>query len=185
MYFNSRLMEQLSNIHIFRCHTCCSVGEWVSECYQSLTAHQHQKGHTVPKQVRYSLSTALCESIRYQSQVWTKCPTPAWYPGCATGRLLSAPLLQRWTCNWTSTGLDERDNWDTVVDRSQPYEPGCHLRWVNGIGSSYLYLQILGMYAWYSIPRSFCFIRLYFSANTGDKWCWTKSGFLYSDWWQE
>ncbi len=22
-----------------------------SECYQSLTAHQHQKGHTVPKQV--------------------------------------------------------------------------------------------------------------------------------------
>ncbi len=25
--------------------------EWVSECYQSLTAHQHQKGHTVPKQV--------------------------------------------------------------------------------------------------------------------------------------
>ncbi len=23
----------------------------VSECYQSLTAHQHQKGHTVPKQV--------------------------------------------------------------------------------------------------------------------------------------
>ncbi len=24
---------------------------WVSECYQSLTAHQHQKGHTVSKQV--------------------------------------------------------------------------------------------------------------------------------------
>ncbi len=23
----------------------------VSECYQSLTAHQHQKGHTMPKQV--------------------------------------------------------------------------------------------------------------------------------------
>ncbi len=23
----------------------------VRECYQSLTAHQHQKGHTVPKQV--------------------------------------------------------------------------------------------------------------------------------------
>ncbi len=23
----------------------------VSECYQSLTTHQHQKGHTVPKQV--------------------------------------------------------------------------------------------------------------------------------------
>ncbi len=26
-------------------------GLGVSECYQSLTAHQHQKGHTVPKQV--------------------------------------------------------------------------------------------------------------------------------------
>ncbi len=45
------------------------------ECYQSLTAHQHQKGHTVPKQVimistssRYSLSTALCESVRYQAK---------------------------------------------------------------------------------------------------------------------
>ena len=37
--------------------TCRSRGtddvwKWsVSECYQSLTAHQHQKGHTVPKQV--------------------------------------------------------------------------------------------------------------------------------------
>ncbi len=50
----------------------------VSECYQSLTAHQHQKGHTVPKQLgdndcnvnsnHYSLSTALCESIRYQAK---------------------------------------------------------------------------------------------------------------------
>ncbi len=50
----------------------------MSECYQSLTAHQHQKGHTVPKQVItiatsiqvtvYSLSTALCESIRYQAK---------------------------------------------------------------------------------------------------------------------
>ncbi len=29
----------------------CNATEWVSECYQSLTAHQHQKGHTVPKQV--------------------------------------------------------------------------------------------------------------------------------------
>ncbi len=52
--------------------------KWVSECYQSLTAHQHQKGHKVPKQViviatsiqvaMYSLSTALCESIRYQAK---------------------------------------------------------------------------------------------------------------------
>ncbi len=48
----------------------------VSECYQSLTAHQHQKGHTVPKQVITiktsnqvdSISTALCESIRDQAK---------------------------------------------------------------------------------------------------------------------
>ncbi len=47
----------------------------MSVCYQSLTAHQHQKGHTVPKtrdndcnvnSCHYSPSTALCESIRYQ-----------------------------------------------------------------------------------------------------------------------
>ncbi len=58
------------NIYIF---ICTRVGE----CYHSLTAHQHQEGHTVPKQVimiatsissRYSLSTALCESIRYQAK---------------------------------------------------------------------------------------------------------------------
>ncbi len=44
--------------------------------YHSLTAHQHQKGHTVPKQVIMiatsiqvaSLRTALCESIRYQAK---------------------------------------------------------------------------------------------------------------------
>ncbi len=48
----------------------------ISECYQSLTAHQHQKNHTVPKQVIIiatsiqvaSLRTALCESIRYQAK---------------------------------------------------------------------------------------------------------------------
>ncbi len=49
----------------------------VSECYQSLTAHQHQKGHTMPKQVimistsiqvATVLRTALCESIRYQAK---------------------------------------------------------------------------------------------------------------------
>ncbi len=50
--------------------------------YQSLTAHQHQKGHTVPKQVEstrkecysstvwelHCLRTALCESICYQAK---------------------------------------------------------------------------------------------------------------------
>ncbi len=40
---------------------------------KSLTAHQHQKGHTVPKHLImlvscYSLRTALCESIRYQAK---------------------------------------------------------------------------------------------------------------------
>ncbi len=57
--------------HLFLLHR-----ESVSECYQSLTAHQHQKGHTVPtgdndcnvNSSHYSLSTALCESIRYQAQ---------------------------------------------------------------------------------------------------------------------
>ncbi len=29
----------------------CNDVEMKCECYQSLTAHQHQKGHTVPKQV--------------------------------------------------------------------------------------------------------------------------------------
>ncbi len=51
--------------------------------YHSLTAHQHQKGHTVPKRdndcnvnsSRYSLSTARCESNSLSGQVWTKCPT--------------------------------------------------------------------------------------------------------------
>ncbi len=32
----------------------------VSECYQSLTAHQHQKGHTVPKCVWY---TYICQQF--------------------------------------------------------------------------------------------------------------------------
>ncbi len=36
-------------------------------CYQSLTAHQHQKGHTVPKQV-ITIATSPCESIRYQAK---------------------------------------------------------------------------------------------------------------------
>ncbi len=97
-------MEQLSNIHIFGCHTCCSVGR----------------------------------------------------------------VIERLP-DWTSVTFEIV--WDTMVDQSRPYEPGCHLRSVNGIGSSCLYLQILGRYAtlfkWYSIPRSL----IYFSANTEDKGC--------------
>ncbi len=66
---------------------CESLIDWL---YQSVTAHQHQKGHTVPKQANplddddditestrkkcygsavwelHCLRTALCESIRYQ-----------------------------------------------------------------------------------------------------------------------
>ncbi len=51
------------------------VGE--CECYQSVTAHQHQKGSYRAKtgdndcnvnSSRYSLSTALCESSRYQAK---------------------------------------------------------------------------------------------------------------------
>ncbi len=37
-----------------------------------------------------ALRTALCEGIRYQAKT-NKMPK-TWYPGCATGRLLSAPL---------------------------------------------------------------------------------------------
>ena len=48
------------------------IYRWVSaEWYQSLTAHQHQNGHTVPKWLQrqfYSLRTALCESICYQAK---------------------------------------------------------------------------------------------------------------------
>ncbi len=44
--------------------------------YHILTAHQHQKGHTAPKQVIMiatsiqvaTVRTALCESIRYQAK---------------------------------------------------------------------------------------------------------------------
>ncbi len=38
----------------------------------------------------YSLSTALCESIRYQAKS-NKMSDKTWYPGCATRRLRSAP----------------------------------------------------------------------------------------------
>ncbi len=48
----------------------------VSECYQSLMAHQHQKSYRAKtgdndcnfNSSHYSLNTALCESIRYQAK---------------------------------------------------------------------------------------------------------------------
>ncbi len=68
-------------MHIFK--RTCEI-DWL---YQSFTAYQHQKGHTVPKQVMmisqsnrkkkcyiftvwelHCLRTALCESIRYQAK---------------------------------------------------------------------------------------------------------------------
>ena len=36
-------------MHVF----CLQVGEWVSEWYQRLTAHQHQKGHNVKRGVKW------------------------------------------------------------------------------------------------------------------------------------
>ncbi len=67
----------------------CCVDWLIHWLYQSFTAHQHQKGHTVPKQVSplddddditrnkcygstvwelHCLRTALCESIHYQAK---------------------------------------------------------------------------------------------------------------------
>ncbi len=45
----------------------------------------------------YSLSTALCESYSLSGQVWTKMSAKTWYPGYATGRLLSSTPVWPWT----------------------------------------------------------------------------------------
>ncbi len=61
-----------------------AIKELVSECYHSLTAHQHQKGSYRAKtgdndsnvnSSRSSLRTALCESIRYQAKSEQKSQT--------------------------------------------------------------------------------------------------------------
>ncbi len=102
-----------------------------SEWYQSLTAHQHQKGHTVPKQVIMiatsiqvtTVSTALCESIRYQAKseqnVWQSTPyTPITYPrGPKFGQFRSTSSFldknkfvenwKYWICTqWPQTDLE-------------------------------------------------------------------------------
>ena len=72
---------------------------WVSECYQSLTAHQHQKGHTVPKQVITIATLIQVTTVQALHCVRAFAIRPSlnkmfdktWYPGCATGWLLSAP----------------------------------------------------------------------------------------------
>ncbi len=60
-------------------------------------AHQHQKDHTVPKQVimiatsiqvSTVLRTALCESLDIMPSL-NKMSDKTWYPECATRRLLS------------------------------------------------------------------------------------------------
>ncbi len=85
---------------------------------KSSTAHQHQKGHTVPKQVspldddddmtestrkkvlwfyspRTALRTALCESIRYQVKSEQNVPQELdLIPKGATGRLLSCTPIR-------------------------------------------------------------------------------------------
>ncbi len=89
----SKKRTRLGNRH------AANLMEWVSECYQSLTEHQHQNGHTVPKQVImiatsiqvatvYALHCVRAFAIRPSLN---KMSDKTWYPGCATGRLLSAP----------------------------------------------------------------------------------------------
>ncbi len=72
--------------------------------YHSLTAHQHQKGHIVPKQVtmicnvnssRYSLRTALCESIRYQAKSEQNVPQDL-TPRVANGKAAPMHPGRRW-----------------------------------------------------------------------------------------
>ncbi len=87
--------------------------------YHSLMPHQHEKGHTVPKQVimiatsiqvTTVLSTARCESNSLSGQVWTKC----WYcevydisfrglgraHQCSRVHCRLGFLLVRETCQW-------------------------------------------------------------------------------------
>ncbi len=68
--------------------------------YHSLTAHQHQMGHTVPKQVimiatliqvATVLRIALCESIRYQAKSEQNVRQDH-----ATGKLLSCTPALSW-----------------------------------------------------------------------------------------
>ncbi len=67
--------------------------------YHSLTAHQHQKGHTVPKEVimiAKSIQTLQSKNctVREHSrsgQVWTKCPTRPDTQGAPRGGCSHAP----------------------------------------------------------------------------------------------
>ena len=69
----------------------------VSQCYQSLTAHQHQKVHTVPKQVimiATSIQSKHCTVWEHSlsGQVWTKCPTRPDTQAAPRGGCSHAPL---------------------------------------------------------------------------------------------
>ena len=79
------------------CENCEESMIWVSEWVLSkFNGTSTPKGHTVPKQVITvqrqfkSLQPKHCTVWEHSlsGHVWTK----SWYPGCATGRLLSAPL---------------------------------------------------------------------------------------------
>ncbi len=86
------------------------------ECYQSLTAHQHQKGHTMPKQVITfqrqfkSLQFKHCTVWEHSlsGQVWTKCPTRP--DTQATGRLLSPPRVSVGSTNKHLKPSKDRDS---------------------------------------------------------------------------
>ncbi len=70
----------------------------MGECYQSLTAHQHQNGHTVPNEVimiATSIQVTTVEALHCvrafaMRPSLNKMSDKTWYPGWATGRLLSS-----------------------------------------------------------------------------------------------
>ncbi len=71
--------------------------------YHSLTAHQHQKGHTVPKQVMIATSIQVatvyelhCVRAFAIRPSLNKMSDKTWYPGWATGRLLSCTPGNVW-----------------------------------------------------------------------------------------
>ncbi len=47
---------------------------WVSEWYQSLTAHQHQKGHTVPNRSKLSYESKPSSPEKYAMVKWMQSP---------------------------------------------------------------------------------------------------------------
>ncbi len=105
----------------------------MSKCYQSLTAHQHQKGHTMPKTAdndcnvnssRYIYKHCTVWEHSLSGQVWTKCPTrpdTQGVPrgGCSLHREKHDRLLRNCrTSSWQV--LDCR--WVTSIKKIRPKE---------------------------------------------------------------